>query len=99
MRRSAEGELNERANAALNAAFDAEMREVGLGAAEELKEGAEELKERAIPTDAALKADAGTRFTCCTSASTEVQILTQSAQIMQVLDLLAVLVLVQKYKY
>ena len=92
MRRSAEGELNERANAALKAAFDAEMREVGLGAAQELKEGA-------IPTDAALKADAGTRFTCCTSASTEVQILTQSAQIMQVLDLLAVLVLVQKYKY
>ena len=93
MRRSAEGELNERANAALKARdFDAEMREVGLGAAQELKEGA-------IPTDAALKADAGTRFTCCTSASTEVQILTQSAQIMQVLDLLAVLVLVQKYKY
>jgi hypothetical protein len=73
--------------------FDAEMREDGRGAAQELKEGAQ-------ATDAASNADAGTRFTCCTSTSTKIQILTQQAQsarIMQVLDLLALLV--QKYKY
>ncbi len=93
MRHSAEGELNERAHAALKAKSISEMREDGRGAEQELKEEAK-------ATDAASKADAGTRFTCCTSTSTKVQILTQQAQsarIMQVLDLLALLV--QKYKY